>query len=676
MASHIGHAGVSGRGRAWTGRALALAGVLTILQTGVASGHGFDHPVTEFSPPTVPTSTNVLAGDGDWTLIGSIPTGNPHSDLDFFTQDGEHYVSVGTLAAGLNAGGQTIVQLTQGGVVDPVYVAGHGSASCVNAPSSATGLQHDVEATPKGDVLFTTTFPTADRRDAQILIDSTDANFRCHDNGTASVTGAPDGGIEIIDITDVASPVEIGLISFYGDTHTLNVDAKRSHIAFNAGQDEVAIAQRRSDDNPAGTEDSLDGFHLIDLSSCMDFPEGTSTADKREACRPEVYRYQFETDWARGTWDDGVSQGCHEIEIRPDDTLTCASIDGTVVLDISGAFDDNGTPNDFTDDIPRGTPLPCEVRASTSLLTPTAAPIIDCSANLDNVSWFEAGAPSLEGVELIGFVNHGGGLKILEGELPPFTVNQDVFASHEAELTHSGDFLIVSDESGGASIPPFASCGVPNAQNTVGNGGLHVFAVDRLLTEYPEGTDWASRYETIEQVYAKQPDGEIALHRAEVIVPAPSAFCTAHVFQQIPGQNRIFMGWYTQGTQVVDYIEHEDGTFEWVPVSYFIPENAIQWTSHVFDFVDNEDGTFTYFGATGDLGRLAIDVYSVTLPAPAQAAAAAPEPTAPEPAPEPTMPEPAPEPEPEPEPLPATGAGGLLLGMAMLAGSALTRRRR
>ncbi len=93
------------------------------------------------------------------------------------------------------------------------------------------------------------------------------------------------------------------------------------------------------------------------------------------------------------------------------------------------------------------------------------------------------------------------------------------------------------------------------------------------------------------------------------------------MFQQIPGQNRIFMGWYSQGTQVVDFVERPNGKFKFEEAGYFIPFNANTWTSHVFKTKENADGTFSYWGATGDFqlgdnGRSAIDVYKVTLPAP------------------------------------------------------------
>jgi Ca2+-binding RTX toxin-like protein len=81
------------------------------------------------------------------------------------------------------------------------------------------------------------------------------------------------------------------------------------------------------------------------------------------------------------------------------------------------------------------------------------------------------------------------------------------------------------------------------------------------------------------------------------------------------------MGWYAQGTHVIDFVENPDGTVYFQEAGFFIPENANEWVSHVFDFDQNSDGTVTYFGATGDFvlgarGRNAIDVYKTTLPPP------------------------------------------------------------
>ena len=83
------------------------------------------------------------------------------------------------------------------------------------------------------------------------------------------------------------------------------------------------------------------------------------------------------------------------------------------------------------------------------------------------------------------------------------------------------------------------------------------------------------------------------------------------------------MGWYSQGTQVVGFVEGKKGTIDFKEVAYFIPANANQWVSAVFKMQKNTDGTYTYWGATGDfnlgtVGRNAIDVWKVTLPAPEQ----------------------------------------------------------
>jgi hypothetical protein len=46
------------------------------------------------------------------------------------------------------------------------------------------------------------------------------------------VSGAPKGGLEIVDVTDPGAPREIGLTSHIGESHTVNVDPKRPHIAY------------------------------------------------------------------------------------------------------------------------------------------------------------------------------------------------------------------------------------------------------------------------------------------------------------------------------------------------------------------------------------------------------------------------------------------------------------
>ena len=584
----------------------------------VASAHELDHPapIVKTSTP-IGTSVNSGGPGASWELVTTIATGNPHTDLDFFTWGNETYASVGTLAAGPNAGGQTIVQLTRRGQVEPRIVASHPSASCASATSSVTGLQHDVEATPKGNAILNAANPAAVRSSTQLLLDATDANGRCHDQGVAGVSGAPRGGLELIDVTNVVDPVEIGLTSHIGEAHTVNVDPKRPHIAYAVTSDAIGMTpdgQRRNEIPGSSDRNDLDGFEVVDLSSCMNFPLGTSVDLKRMLCKPQVYRYRYPTATAAlGHTVKSSIYGCHELEVYADDRLTCGSGAALLVFDLAGAFDDRGTPNDYSDDRPRGTPLDCSLRASSSTGPyATGAKVTDCvtardGTSLDVPTWLANGAPSLEGVRHVGSVHH-------QGRGGPFPSAEDNDFNHEVELSASGRLLLATDERGGGITPPGATCS-PGVDNESGNGGIHAYRTGALATAFPATP--AQAWEP----YARTPSGGKAIYRVPVRTAPQSTFCTAHVFQQIPGQNRIFMGWYSQGTRVVDFVEHADGTVEFKEAGWFIPENANTWTSHVFKTQRNADGTFTYWGATGDFflgstGRSAIDVYKVTLPAP------------------------------------------------------------
>ena len=605
-------------------RRLLVTTVVTAASLAFAGGAAahLDHsaPVVKANAP-IGTGLNSGGPGAQWKLLTTFPTGNPQTDLDFFTWGGETYGAFGTLAVGPNAGGQTIVQLTRQGRIEPRLVANHPSASCVSNASAALGLQHDIEATPKGNAILNAANPAAVRTDAQLLVDATDAAGRCHDQGTAGAVGAPRGGLEIVDITNIVDPVEIGLTSHIGEAHTVNIDPKRPHIAYASTSDAIGVAGGRRQNEVAGSGDrnDLDGFEVVDLSSCLNFPLGTTVDLKRMLCRPQVYRYRFPSlGGSLGHTAKASVYGCHELEVYPDDRLTCGAGGAALVFDLKGAFDDRGTPGDYSDDRPRGTPLDCSVRPSSSAGPyMTGAMVTDCTtttsgSSLDVPTWLAAGAPSLEGVQHVGSVHH-------QGRGGPFSSKEDIDFDHEAELSASGRLLIATDERGGGVTPPGASCS-PTVDLENGNGGLHAYSIDRLSTEGP-GTpadEW--------RAYARTPAGGKAIFRAPIRTQAQASLCTAHVFQQIPGQNRIFMGWYTQGTQVVDFAENPDGTVEFKQAGWLIPENANTWTSAVFKTRENPDGTFTYWGATGDFnlgaaGRSAIDVFEVTLPAPPKPAA-------------------------------------------------------
>jgi hypothetical protein len=628
---------VKGGGRARL--ALAAAVATLALPASALAGHGLellDHSPPAGAPPAAPNPGFQSGGrDAKWELIGSIPTGNPHTDVDFFTQGGNTYASVGTLGSGANGGGQTIIQLTEGDQVRPRFVSAAPTASCLSDPSETLGLQHDVEAAPKGNAILNTDVLAANRTNTQLIVDATDAPGRCHDQAPGGLPGSPRGGLEIIDVTDPANPVTIGMTSHIGEAHTVNVDPKRPHIAYAVTSDAVSVSmpsesnpnqvpQRQNEIDDDDDEFDLDGFEVVDMSSCMNFAPGTSLEDKRARCRPQVWRYRYpDLAMSQGHTLKTTTYGCHELEIYPSDRLTCGSGQAMIELDMRAAFDNNGTPTNFNDDRPRGTPLPCRERESASAppLKP-AAPlmVIDCvdgqgssTEDLAVPEWLAAGAPSLAGVEWVGSAFHQG-RGAGGAATPAFDSSQDIDFNHEAELTHSGAYVISTDERGGGVSPPGASCS-PGADNRAGNGGLHVYRNDRLLRRAPNDANDAFGS------YALTPQGQKAIYRAPVRTQPQPSLCTAHVFQQIPGQNRIFMGWYSQGTQVLDFVEHANGRFEWREAGFFIPVQANEWVSHVFKVERERDGKFTYYGAAADFnlaaaGRNAVDIFKVTLPAP------------------------------------------------------------
>ena len=615
-----------------------LGGLLALLTTlavgSTALAHELDHPVPSGSDPA-PLSSGINAGgeNAEWELVATLPTGNPQTDLDFFTQGGVTYASVGSLAAGPNSAGQNIIRLTNDeGLVEPSYVTGHPSATCVSDPVVATGLQHDPEAAPKGGALPHMPNPYIVQTDAQVVIDATDGPGRCHDQGLlGNFLVAPQGGLEIIDVTNPEEPKEIGLTSHVGEAHTVNVDPKRPHIAYVSSSDSMNVNEEGERPNETDGSNIFDGIEVVDFSSCLNLGDIT-LEQKREACKPEVYRYRWENPNVGRSHTYAGTGGCHELEVYADDTLVCAALMATPVFDMKGAFDDNGTPADFTDDKPNGTPLPCAIRESTTEAAPftTGARVTDCvdgqadadpaTEPLDVQGWIELGSPSLEGVTHRGTYHHMGFEdQVGQNFEPAYPATEDIFVAHEAELTQSGRYVFVTDERGGGILPVGASC-APGADNPLGNGGIHAFRVDRLSKEFPaEPGEAVEAYQ--KNVYATDSKGNRAIYRAPINTKPQGAGCTSHVFQQIPGQNRIFMAWYSQGTQVVDFVENEDGTIDFKTAGYFIPENANEWVSHVFKVQQNEDGSFTYWGAAtdfsgGDAGRNAIDIYKVTLPAP------------------------------------------------------------
>ena len=153
-------------------------------------------------------------------------------------------------------------------------------------PRRGLGLQHDVEATPKGDAILNTDEPrrgphrhaAADRRHRR-------ARPLPRPGRPRPRRARRSGGLEIIDITDSAKPDgdrahEPHRRGAHGQhrpeaaAHRLLGDLRhrRASTRTASAPNEVPGAADRFD---------LDGFEVVDLSSCMNFPAGTSSTEAR-----------------------------------------------------------------------------------------------------------------------------------------------------------------------------------------------------------------------------------------------------------------------------------------------------------------------------------------------------------------------------------------------------------
>ncbi|HEU4480591.1 MAG TPA: hypothetical protein VFS18_01785 [Actinomycetota bacterium] len=398
------------------------------------------------------------------------------------------------------------------------------------------------------------------KKGPKLFIDTTDAGGRCHD--------PEGGGLEIVDISKIHrkkfKPREIHLTRHAGTSHTVTRDATRPWIVY----------------NNASQSAGMPWIDVLDIRSCMK-KRLTTTKSKRRSCRPKVFRIYLQPEWsqridANGDRIEGTESSCHDIEARRG-RIYCANLNSTVVLDVSGLTNSKGAI--------KGTPLNCEIVPGTN----TKAKVTDCS-NPD-----ATGGGQATGWDYIGHVNHPGrnGSHNTNTE---YESTEGVAVSHEAEPTRDKKWMFVTDERGGGVVPGGASCG--ETPNPYGNGGVHVFDIAG-----------GGEFE-----YAQDPDGNKAVFIGAAVVPSPT-FCTAHVMQQIRGEQRFAIAWYTQGTKIVDWFVDGQGRWTFRETSSVVPQNpsANTWVSQVFKRVKNDDGTKTYYFMTSDITR-GIDIMSWTGP--------------------------------------------------------------
>jgi hypothetical protein len=538
--------------------ALLTLTFLVALSAPAAADH--TDPRTPLAPTDGETADGIVRGEGVWEHLANFPGGASNlltgggTDLEFFSPFGttDVFGAFGTLGQDdVGSIGQRILQLTQGGEVAPQWVADHGSAHCQIDNASVTGLQHDSQVAAQGRV--------------RLLTDTTDALGRCHD---------PDGGgIEIVDVTGIANPSfeprEVHLIRFAGFSHTHTVDAQRPWLIYNSSSDFAVQGGA-----PGGN-----WVDVADIRSCFG-SHNWSLQKRRAACRPVVYRIQFEPEWTMqrdqttGQLEPG-SAACHDIT-SSGGRLYCAAINATLILDVSNGI--------------QGTPLPCPVVD----VPETGAMVTDCSG-------MGPGRPErATGWAFLGTFQHPGrdcgppGTDIRNcnsnNQVPS---SEGVAISHEADPTADHQFMFVTDERGGGVVPPGSSCS-PGIDNPIGNGGAHAFDISD-----PSNIQ-----------YATTPDGPKSVYISDAVVLAET-FCDIHVIEHVPGEQRFIAAYYTQGIKIVDYFIDADGHLEFLERSSFTLPNANTWAAEDFKIVDNPDGTRTYFMAADDIHR-GIDVLSWT----------------------------------------------------------------
>ncbi|MGH2691445.1 MAG: hypothetical protein ACRDHM_02975 [Actinomycetota bacterium] len=539
------------------------------------------------STEAAPSGNPTVRGVGTWTHIRNFRA-NPGTDLEFFANRGITYMSSGTLGqANSEHVGQRIIQLLdKNGNVDVQWVADQGSANCPTAnPQGTTGLQHDVQVlrVPKRRPVY--------------LTDTTDALGRCHDPAG--------GGIEIVDVTGLRKPEfhprEIHLLRFAGFSHNNTVDQLRPWVIYNSSSDFVGRPW----------------IEVVDAGSCMR-RRGLTLEEQREQCRPKVFRIPFKPEWSQqrnssnGQLVAGSEAACHDITSEGN-RLYCATPNATIVFDVENLVTPSGKKKKGKLGHVRGDPLDCKIVDGTL----TTAKVTDCSSvnTLDPAN----PGPIAEGWTFVGGFNHPGrdcqpgpGITTNCNYNSEVRSDDGVSVAHEADPSWDGNYVFVTDERGGGVIPGGASC-EPGVNNPFGNGGIHVFDIR----------------DPANIKYASKDGGGKAVWIGTPYIPAPT-FCTVHVIEKIPDEQRLVVAYYTQGTKIVDYWIDAEGEFHFRETASIIFPAANTWAAEDFKIVNNSDGTRTYYFAASDIQR-GIDIFSWTGPtnpigsAPPRAAKTAPQ---------------------------------------------------
>ncbi len=440
-----------------------------------------DHipPQLGIFPAPLPAPPAILS-EGPIRFVGNTSTGRSFAgtlgEVAPFTRDGKRYIVAGSsvygfavidvtdpaspttvseYASAFGCPGSALMQVTEGST-DPIEIA-----------LAYGGWENDISWSPDG----------------RWVVLGMDAPGRCHDPIF--------GGIEIVDLSDVANPRLVHLVRNNGQSHSVTLDPLHPWLAY------------------ISTSDSEDVLYIVDYKMCMDIPAG--------ACTPTVAAAVFDYDYWPALYDkaekrDKTEDGCHDLRFYKDRAY-CAAVGSTMILDVSKVSEATGRLS--------GTHL-TEGQDACSLVDadPTFAPgikVTDCRNWHKDV--FRDRKAKVVNIPLLSVIDH-------DGSKPP---SEDIYVAHQAEAIADGKIMMITDERGGGL-----------GTDVCPGGGVWFYDIrdekNPVLMKQPDGSPGA---------YFTQ------WNIPNILGQNPS--CTVHYGKEFADENLLTFGWYTNGMRVLRY---------------------------------------------------------------------------------------------------------------------------
>lgn len=513
------------------------------------------------NPVGAPLDGPPVIQKGNWAFIANFPAGPGQErplgvDVEMFTRTVDDELRRYLIASSMTIG-FSIFDVTD--PASPARVSDYGAAVCgpeaqveqaiavlanghdFNETSSALGLVHGWE----GDIQITP--------DGKIAIIATDAAGRCHDPVW--------GGLEFVDMTDLADPQLLGLIRLQGESHNVTIDKDRPWLAYNSNSD-------------TSSNNMID---IVDFKSCL--------ALDPAKCLPEVSRFQFEDLWTSGTAPSPPS-ACHDL-VFARHKLWGACVNTTIALDPAGVYK-NGrlTGTHITDPEEVGDADACSLAEPATEAMATLQ-VVDCSG------WtVEKGKEAhLKNADLkfLMLIQHPG-VNLAE-DAPG---RDGVQISHKADPLAGEKLVAINDERGGG-------LGAGHERNCPGG----IWFYDVRDKEKPQVAEFKTGKTAI---FWPGPDRTVKTQGSN---------CTSHIFWEWkPEKNLISAAWYSSGTQVFRYrtdFSTKPATVKFTRRFTYVLPGASTWTSRIYREQLAEDRSrILYFVAT-DIAR-GFDFFTLTLP--------------------------------------------------------------